>query len=160
MTFQSGATFSGTVTFAPDYSYVETVNGTLYGYQPGVYGYQGSGSDPISWLWNGGINAATPTGGGNIYGTFLMDGSAPSSYENWVDFTYDYTNAPMLVFDNTAGDLQGNTYPPNGVDVITNGDSMVSGSIEITPEPGTLLLLGSGLVGLAGAARRKIGQRN
>jgi hypothetical protein len=35
----------------------------------------------------------------------------------------------------------------------------VSGANTVTPEPGTLLLLGSGLVGLAGMVRRKIGIR-
>jgi hypothetical protein len=35
----------------------------------------------------------------------------------------------------------------------------VSGASTVTPEPGTLLLFGSGLVGLAGMVRRKIGIR-
>jgi hypothetical protein len=53
---------------------------------------------------------------------------------------------------------------PNGVEFWDYSivDPMVSGSIgSITPipEPSSLWLLGSGLVGLAGMVRRKIGLR-
>ena len=52
LTFQSGATFSGTVTLAPDYSYIEAATGTLTGYQYGTNAFVGSGSDAIDWAWN------------------------------------------------------------------------------------------------------------
>jgi hypothetical protein len=166
MTFESGATFSGVVTFAPDYSYVEEVSGTLNGYQYGTYGYTGSGSDSISWLWYGGDNYATASG--DIYGTFLMDGppddytSGDDGYYNYIDFTYDYTNAPTLVFDNNPDDLYYGEYDPNGVNGYYSDeldDPMISGSFTPIPEPSSLWLLGSGVVGLAGMVRRKIGQR-
>jgi hypothetical protein len=38
-------------------------------------------------------------------------------------------------------------------------DFLVSGSITPTPEPGSIFLLGSGLLGLAGLVRRKSLQR-
>jgi len=140
------------VTFAPDYSYVEAVSGTLVDYQSGIYGYTGSGSDVIDGVYDEGTNFSSTPG---VSSTFLMDGS----YLNYVDFTYNYTGAPLLTLDNIPADgVIG--YPNNGVDDISVPDAMASGSLSAIPEPGTLLLFGSGLAGLLGAVRRKIRSRN
>ena len=52
------------------------------------------------------------------------------------------------------------TYALNGVPVIggfqISAGGVVSGDTIVTPEPGTLGLLGTGLVGLAGIVRRKL----
>lgn len=52
------------------------------------------------------------------------------------------------------------TYALNGVPVIggfqISAAGIVSGDTIVTPEPGTLGLLGTGLVGLAGIVRRKL----
>ncbi len=168
MTFQSGATFSGVVTFASGYNSVEAVIGTLTGYQDGIEGYAGSGADSISWVWYNGSNYASTSG--EVFGTFLMDGPANSGFgsggfNNWVDFTYDYTNAPTLVLDSNSSDVLSGSNFLNGVDGgETYSDPMVSGSLTPTedtptPEPSSLWLLGSGLAGLAGMVRRKIGRR-
>jgi hypothetical protein len=149
LTFASGAHFSGDVTFAPGYTSVEGVTGTLTGYQYGTNGFIGSGSETIDWAWYPGANYAS---GNDIFGAFLVDGppgdytyGAPG-YTNWIAFTYDYSGAPSLVF---SGAGYGNEIDYN--------DPLVSGSITATPEPNTLLLLASGLVGLAFTMRRKIG---
>lgn len=167
LSFASGATFSGDVEFAPDYSSVESVTGTLTGYQYGTAGFTGSGSDTIDWVWDSSINQATPSIPGDIYGTFLMDGPPNSSfggtgYYNWIDLTYDFTGAPTLIFDNSPDDLLSGGYLPNGVDGSEDYvDPMVGGEFTpvVTPEPSSLWLLGSGLVGFAGMVRRKIGSR-
>jgi hypothetical protein len=43
----------------------------------------------------------------------------------------------------------------NGSTLISSGDTNISSSSSTIPEPGTLGLLGTGLVGLAGALRKK-----
>ena len=43
-----------------------------------------------------------------------------------------------------------------GFNFVVASDGQVSGDFTVTPEPGTLGLLGTGLVGLAGMVRRKL----
>lgn len=148
--FASGATFAGTVDLSPDFSNVDAVNGTLTEYQYGNTGYEGSGSDTIDWVWYGGYDFANPP----VESTFLMDGPpgnytfGDGGYYNYIDFTYNYSNAPSLVFSSQSYG--------NSVDYF---DPLVSGSITPTPEPGTIMLLGIGLLGFAGMVRRKIASR-
>jgi hypothetical protein len=86
-----------------------------------------------------------------------MDGTGEPDYLNFIYFTYNYSSAPTLILapsDTYVYPLNGLTY--SGVQ-INYYDPLVSGSISSTPEPSSLLLLGSGLVGLVGLVRRKIG---
>jgi hypothetical protein len=159
MNFASGATFTGTVAFAPDYSYVTGVVGTLTGYQFGTAGPLGSGSDAISWVWQPvGFNFAADPGN---FGTYLGDGAGFTSYDpfinNLIQFTYSYGDGfPILVStdSNFIGPANGVLYidPTSGVDAL---DPMTSGSIVATPEPGSLLLLGAGLAILLKARLKK-----
>ena len=123
MTFQSGATFSGLVTFANDYSYVTGVNGTLTGYQPNTPGYVGSGSDSINWVWANGQNFSTGIGN---YSTFLMDGAGSGysggSYTNFIQFAYNYLAVPVLSFSSGASIYATDNF-------IDYSDPMVSGTI-------------------------------
>ena len=147
LTFASGATFTGTVDFANDSSSITRVNGILTGYEYGISGYTGVGSDSINWVW--GLCGNCSGLSGAQFGNLLMDGipfgDGFGDYSNFIAFTYDYTNAPSLVLD-TAGNI--------GVDVDFQ-DFLVSGSVTPTPEPGPILLLGSGLLGMAVLVRRK-----
>src|ERR1700739_950350 len=49
LTYQSGATFDGTMVVSDDFTSILTSNGTLSGYDPGIQGFLGVGyTDPIT----------------------------------------------------------------------------------------------------------------
>lgn len=155
MNLASGGSFVGTVTFADNYTEVVGVSGTLYGYSPSIQGYVGGGaSDPISSVYTEGgtypIGYNWVSSGGNVFGTYLMDaGTCYSGYCNWIDFSYDYTNAPALTFAPGAT-LDSSDYPADGVGYGYYADPMTSGSISPVPEPSPLSFLALGAVALAG----------
>jgi len=166
LTFQSGATFVGTLNFTNDYKQITGVSGTLTDYMSAPYdpnapitevdGYlnrQVGSSDYFSWIYQPGTNSASNSGD---FGTYLMDGTGEADYLNLIAFTYVVNGTPTLTF--ALDDNDGNLANTSGVDV-NYDDPLVSGSITPTSEPSSLLLLGSGLVGLAGLVRRKIGRR-
>ena len=139
-TFQSGATFSGILTFTPGSDNLTAVNGTLTG---GSYP-----TESINWIWNTTQNFA---GGYPLGGNFLMSGSGSQEVGTWQDFisvTWNYSAAPALTLVGSAW-VTGSPYG-NNVDYT---DGMVSGSLTPVPEPttivaGALMLLpfGSGAV--------------
>ncbi len=144
MTFASGATFDGTITFSSGAESIVAVTGMLTGYEYGTYGYVGYGSDSINWVWD---NNNYSSGVSN-YSNFLMDGPGNAyfggngGYTNWIQFAYNYSAAPVLTF--TSGVSYGETD-----NYVNYSDPMVSGSISnAVPETSTWVMMLAGFAGL------------
>jgi hypothetical protein len=146
-TYANGARFEGLVTFADDFSSILDVDGILYGYgyfgrTGSSYNYNPAASSVISWVWAGGADFA---GGADVYGTYLMSGTNTANYGSFIQFGYDFSNAPALDF--TTGGF------PNSVNYTAafTGGGLVGG----VPEPATWLLFILGFAGIGIMLRRE-----
>jgi hypothetical protein len=155
LTFQSGATFTGTVDLSDDYSIVTGVDGVLAG---GPYTTQ-----DIGWVWDLGVNRSTAT---DVFSTFLMSGTPGpatpnvdgATFDDFVGFSYNYALASNITL---SGIGTGNTVcdggkAPNCIDFT---DLMVSGSIRAVPEPTSITLFLTTLLAVAFVVRKRIALR-
>ena len=133
MDFSSGATFSGDVTMANDFSHYVSVTGTLSG---GNYGNESFGYIWDTYNWSSGANN---------YSEWLM--SSDSNF--YIQLAINYANPNQLAFT-TGVSYQGDD------NFINYSDSMVSGSISAVPESGNLamMMLGLGVIGALGRKAR------
>jgi hypothetical protein len=137
VSFSTGAMTGGNLqmggTFAGGGSFVITGNGTN-GVPSGVI-FNGSFSGPVTWtlvtLANGTHNYTLT---GTVTGTWFTGASVQGA-------------TVQLTINTGRGFFNGQT-------TISSGDTNIT--TAAVPEPGTLGLLGTGLVGLAGALHRKL----
>jgi len=144
MQFESGASFSGTLTFSDDLTQLTGVSGALNGYDFSINGPVSGGSDSINWIWEPGYNFADSP---STFGTYLMDGSA-DYFNNSIALTYGFAGAPSLQL------------VTSGLGISVNGtDYMVSGNLSPVPLPAALPLFGMGVAGVACVFARKKPER-
>ncbi|MGD0909753.1 MAG: PEP-CTERM sorting domain-containing protein [Candidatus Acidiferrales bacterium] len=150
LTFANGAQFIGVVDFNTKLNEVTSLTGNLLGYDPKRLGFQGSGSDPLHLVF----------GGVDLFGTVdgVVAGDTPWNVKV---HGHEVTEQNLLTLD---FDVQN----PNHISLIdipyltglggAEGD-IAKDAISPTPEPGSILLLGTGLAGLALLLRRKMALR-
>jgi hypothetical protein len=143
---------SWAITTAPDFSGFKGTAGIS-----GITGTLGGGTLSNSFLGTNkyfdDIYNSTVTGlnfslgSGTYYLELFNATSSLGSYVYW-----DQNNGPSLAYENTIGLLNGNSNfnPAGGSEAFT-----INGTTATTPEPGTMLMFGTGALGLLGAVRRR-----
>jgi hypothetical protein len=93
--------------------------------------------------------ASTPLSAGTTYWVTLQNASVPSGDPVY----WDENSGPSMAQENTLG-----TVPSESFTILGGGSSSSSSSSSgsSTPEPSSIMLFGSGILGLAGVLRRKL----
>jgi hypothetical protein len=150
------STVSGTVTGEifglPDNGTGAATDIVVTSYPAGLVSF-GSYPTPVDiFTWTGGLtgeNSFTVTNGVITGGGYWIDEANGDDDQLYLSAGIGYANGTNF-FDIGSNDT---LYVWNNNGIGTNG---VSYSLASTPEPGSLLLLGSGLLSLAGRLRRKV----
>jgi hypothetical protein len=138
VTFSTGALTGGTIqtgaTFAAGGSFVITSNGSDG--LPGGTLFTGTFDGPVTWTMTPLANGThVYTLSGTLQGTWYTGASADGA-------------TVQLTINTGKGFFNGKT-------TLGSGDTNITATTTV-PEPGSLILLGTGLVGLGGVLRRKL----
>ena len=166
-------------------TFTDTPDASLAGVNDYSITLNNTGTTTIGTFWFGwvpgaGFLSATPTDIGSPSGWTDMTTNSGAAIQ-WTTstplaagsslsgFTFDSTETPaqlLSAFTGTgigSGDPQSTAFVYSGAPLVGQGDQFVvtpaaaaTGGTGVTPEPSTLVLFGTGILGLAGAARRKL----